>query len=414
MSDRFSALSRKPFRRYWLASFASIGATQLQIMGQGWLIFELTGSSLMLGYLGAAAAIPAIVMTFFGGAIADQMDKRLLLAATSAITAMLLLILFLLDFTSLVEAWHIILIAGLVSLISGVDWPARQAIFPLLIEREDMMSAVALNSLIWQSTRMVLPAAGGILIAVADTWLVFLFCSAGFLVMSIVILTLRVQSGPARSSGLVSTLRQVREGISYILTNNVFLVLFLLSYAIMFFVSSYMQLMPAFSSLLDVGETGYGMLMSISGVGSIAGTFIVSSWQHARDLGARLLLAGALSAASIYGLALAAAETVPFPVAVAAASVCLVAACSSCFMISSMTVLQLRVPEELRGRVMGLHGIAFSLMPLGGLLAGYLASRTTEPLAVSLLATLFIAVVLLVTLTQRDVRRIEGSALSPG
>ena len=111
---------------------------------------------------------------------------------TSLSVALLLLTLAALDATNLVEAWHVILIAGLISFISGFDWPTRQAMFPLLIEREDMMSAVALNSIIWQSTRMMMPAFGGIIIAFTDTWVIFTLCACGFMTMFMVVSGLKV------------------------------------------------------------------------------------------------------------------------------------------------------------------------------------------------------------------------------
>ena len=127
---RFSALQNPAYRRYWLGSFASVGATQLLVLGQGWLVFKLSGSPLTLGYLGAAIAIPNIMMTLFGGLLADRVSRKHLLLATSLISSVLLIILTLLDVSGLITVWQVLLIAALFSLNSGVDWPARQAVFP--------------------------------------------------------------------------------------------------------------------------------------------------------------------------------------------------------------------------------------------------------------------------------------------
>jgi MFS family permease len=149
VAERYPALGFPQFRRYWLASFASVGATQLVTLGQGWLIFELSGSALQLGVLGAAASLPNILVTLLGGVIADRFDRRRILLATSLVTAALLATLALLDFSGLVSVWHVLLIAGLVSLVSGLDWPARASIFPLLLDRHAYLSGVALNAFIW-------------------------------------------------------------------------------------------------------------------------------------------------------------------------------------------------------------------------------------------------------------------------
>jgi len=190
---RYPALGFAAYRRYWFASFASVGATQLITLGQGWLIFELTGSAFQLGLLGAAAALPNIAMTLFGGVIADRFDKRQILRMTSILITSLLLVLAWLDFSGEVKVWQVITIAGVFSMITGLDWPARVAIYPHLIERSAFMSAVALNSFIWQSTRMAIPALGGLLIYFADTWLIFTLGAAGFFTMFLVISTLHVK-----------------------------------------------------------------------------------------------------------------------------------------------------------------------------------------------------------------------------
>ena len=129
LQQRYPALTFDTYRRFWFASFASGGATQLINLGQGWLVFELTGSALYLGLLGAAASLPNIAMTLFGGVIADRFDKRQILRVTSGSITVLLALLAWLDFSNLVQVWHVITIAGLVSMITGLDWPSRVAFF---------------------------------------------------------------------------------------------------------------------------------------------------------------------------------------------------------------------------------------------------------------------------------------------
>ena len=369
----------------------------------------------MLGYLGAATAIPAILLTLFGGALADQLNKKTVLMVTSLAVALLLLMLAIADVAHLATAWLVILIAGLISVVSGLDWPTRQSIFPMLIEREDMMSAVALNSIIWQSCRMTVPAIGGILIAYTGTWFIFLLCAAGFFTMFLVISRLDIQTTPMSSApAFASTMRKVAEGLSFIVSNKTFLVLISLSYGGMFFVSSYMQLMPAFSEILQAGETGYGYLISITGVGSVMGTIVVGSFQGSHHLGRIMLACAFLSGSSVYLFTAATgyALTTGYAFQLAMAAGFIIAMFSSIFMIASMTVLQLQVPDKLRGRVMGLHGITYSLMPLGGLLAGFMSSIISAPAAVALNATVYLVIVAIVSISQVQIRRIDGSAIS--
>ena len=409
--NRFAALRGPPFRRYWFGSVASVGAFQLLIMGQGWLVYELSGSPLHLGFLGAASSIPTIAASLAGGVVADRVDRRRMLVATSLATASLLALLAALDGSGTVAVWHVLVIAGMIAFIVGFDFPARMAFFPSLIARDHMMSAVALNAMLWQGTRMVLPGLGGIVIALSDTWVVFALGAAGFAAMSGVMASFapaeEETTAPARSgpSG-----REFLDGLRFIAAERLFLTLILLTYATTFFGISYVQLMPAFARLLGVDETGFGFILSATGVGSVTGTLIVATLQRSPRLGGLMLasLGGAALAFLAFTACVAFLSGHPSGYPLALVCSVLAAMCTSMFLVSSMTVMQLAVPDRLRGRVMGLHGICFSLIPLGGLLGGTVANATSPPAAAALNAALLGAVVVLVAATQPSVRRLRG------
>ncbi len=406
---RFAALRGVRFRRYWLGSAASVGAFQLLIMGQGWLVYELSGSPLQLGFLGAASSIPTIVASLAGGVVADRVDRRRMLFATSLATASLLALLAALDGSGVVAVWHVLAIAGAIAFITGFDFPARMAFFPSLVARDHMMSAVALNAMLWQGTRMFLPGLGGIVIALSDTWVVFAIGAAGFATMSAVMLSFapaEEPEAPAAPSG-----REFLDGLRFIAAERLFLTLILLTYAATFFGISYVQLMPAFADLLGVDETGFGLILSATGVGSVTGTLIVATLQRSPRLGGLMLasLGGAALAFLAFNACVAFLSGHPAGYPLALACSVLAAMCTSMFLVSSMTVMQLAVPDRLRGRVMGIHGICFSLIPLGGLLGGAVASAASPPAAAALNAALLGAVVLLVAATQPSVRRLRGA-----
>jgi len=405
--SRYPALGYPLYRRYWFASFASVGATQLVTLAQGWLVYRLTGSALDLGLLGAAASVPNILMSLFGGVVADRFDKRRIILITSALSAALLALLAALDIGGVVAVWHVLTIAALSSLISGIEWPTRQALFPHLIERAGLMSAVALNSVLWQSTRMVMPALGGVLIAVTSTGVLFALASGGFLAMWLAMWRIQLTLPGSRGA---PALTQIREGLAFIAGHELFRWLILLSYAAMFFVSAYMQLMPAFATLLGAGEAGYGLLLSATGVGSVAGTLAVGGMRRQQAALGRLLLSAAAAAGVLLiGFAVVSAWGW-YSAALFAAFAS--SACVSVFMISAMTVMQLEVPDALRGRVMGIHSITYSLMPLGGLLLGAAAQATSVVTAVICGAITFIAITLLVAATRPAIRGIDGDALT--
>jgi predicted MFS family arabinose efflux permease len=403
--QRYPALGFPLYRRYWTASFASVGATQLITLGQGWLVFELSQSAFQLGVLGAAASLPNILMTLAGGVLADRFDKRRIMLATSLSISLLLAVLAWLDASGRVVVWHVLCIAALFSLITGVDWPARVSMYPRLVDRPAFMSAVALNSFIWQASRMAMPALGGLLIAATDTWVVFALGAAGFLVMFTVVLTLPDQpSEPVAGSAL----QQVREGIAFIWHTPLFRWLMGLTFVGMFFGQSFNQLMPVFADLLESGETGYGYLLSAGGIGSVAGTLLIGGVHQYPRLG-RLML-GAAAAACVTTIVFAAlALTGIFAIAITA--VLLGAIFAAGFNITSMTVLQLSVPDRLRGRVMGIHSMGFSLMAAGALLLGALAERLGAAPAVWLSCSVYLAAIAFVAVRQSVVRDLNGQTL---
>ena len=407
-SGRLGALKYPLFRRYWLGSFASVGATQLQVMALGWLLFELTNSTLMLGYLGAAASIPTLAMTLFGGALADSIDKRKLMLGTSLLMTLLLAWLAVLDYLQNVTPWHIILIAAALSYITGFDWPARTAIMPSLIERDEMLSAVALSSIVWQSSRMMVPALGGLVLAVADTWVAFALCTAGFFSMFLVMLSMNLKLPGLSSTG--SPLEKVAEGVMFIWHDATFLILTLLSFAAMGFGFAYIQLMPAFSAILNLDESGYGFLISATGFGSVAGTLLIGNLQHSKNLGQLMLATALASCLFLYGFTITTGlfENSDFAFAICIGCIFGASALNSMFMIMALTVLQLKVPDELRGRVLGIHGMCYSFGPLGGLAAGALAGYITTSGAIAFLATCYVVLIMIIATRYSVIRNLSG------
>jgi MFS family permease len=405
---RFAALQAPLYRRYWLGSIGSVGATQLVMMGQAWLVFELSASAADLAILGAAASLPTIIMVFFGGVVADRFDRRRIMMITTPVSAALLAMLAGLDFTNTVQVWHVWLLAGLFATVSGFDWPAWQSIFPLLIERKQMMSAVSLNAMLWQGTRMMMPGIGGFIIAAFTTAAVFGVGAVGFLAMFFVIASLPVRAAPA-SSG-ISAGRAVLEGFAFVRQNQLFAVLIPLTYVMMFFGTSYLQIMPLFADRLGVGAEAYGVLMSASGLGAVAGTLLTASLQGSRRLG-RIMLLSAIAAAAVQLVFSAVAywhAQSDWAYVVMCACVTFTAASGSVFLITSMSAMQLHVPDALRGRVMSLHGISFSLIALGALFSGGIAEVRDAPTAVTVGAIVVIAATTLVWFKKPGIRDITG------
>ena len=185
-----------------------------------------------------------------------------------------------------------------------------------------------------------------------------------------------------------------------------------LSYAVFFFGMIYMQLMPAFIDMLGVGERGYGYMLSVTGLGAVTGTAISGTLQRSHRLGLSMLLSAATFCLFIY--LFAAVSYISFGGAYFVALLIIFAAAlfSSVFMVTSTTVLQLEVPDELRGRVMGFHAITYNLAPLGALMGGAIAEVTNPSIAVSIMISLLLCLILWILVTQESIRKIDGQLLT--
>ncbi|MEM1435026.1 MAG: MFS transporter [Pseudomonadota bacterium] len=405
ITQHYPALAYSGYRRYWFGSFASVGGTQLITLGQAWLVFELSGSALTLGYLGLAAALPNLLMTLFGGVVADRFDKRRVLMATSFSTMTALILLTLLDYAGQVQVWHVLLVAAFNSLITGLDWPTRSAIFPLLVERPAYMSAVALNAFIWQSTRMAIPALGGVLLAATDTWVVFALGAAGFLGMFLVLATLKV---PHVASAPSPALQQIAQGLRFIRHTPIFINLLALSFAGSLLSMAYIQILPVFADVLGRGEAAYGTLLSAGGVGSVLGTLLTGGVEKRTTLGRLMVGCATASAVLLIGFAYAASAGL-FYLSLALATCQSLFA--SAFMVMTMSVLQLKVPDTLRGRVMGIYSMGFSLVPLGGLLLGSLSEWSNPGTAVIIANIGYLLILVLLGWLQPRIRELNGNEL---
>lgn len=399
------ALRYPKYRAYWLGTLASVGGFQTLMFAQGWLTYKLTGSPLALGYVSLANAVSAIALNLFGGVFADKLDKRKLIFAAQLMTASLIFALGALTALDLARVWHIIALAFAAGAVNAFDQPARQALYPHLIDRSAMMSAVALNSAIWQGTRIVAPAAAGFIIRFANTETAIFAAGGGFLIMAAVIFALRIP--PIESASAGNPMRDLADGLRFIGGNSIFWFLIGMTFFNSFFGMAYIPMMPAFAvDVLEVGAEGQGTLMSAGGVGALAMMAALGAMGSVRRKGL-LIIGGGFG----FGLTLAAFALTSEYVGSFALAIALMAAmgvASSAYMITIMGSLQLLTPDNMRGRVMGFYGMTWSIMPIGGFWAGGLAelARVGVPVSVAIGGALVSAFALGPALLNRQVRNI--------
>ena len=375
------ALRYPAYRAYWLGLLASVSGFQMFRVGQGWLIYEITGNPWSLGLVGAANAIPAIFFNLFGGVFADRLDKRRLIIFTQITTGSLIFLLATLTLLGVVESWHVLVIALLAGGVEAFDNPARQALYPHLIDRKVMMSAVAMNSVIWQGTRIVAPGIAGILIDLINTQSALYISGMGFVVLAVVMARLKIPPIPRGALG--NPIQDIKEGLKFIKVNSIFSFLIGMTFFNSFFGMAYVMLMPIFAvDILEVGAKGQGLLLGMSGAGALVNTLYIGARGTVPNRGLAII-----GGAVLFGLAVAAfALTAEYvgSLSLAMGIMFVMGICNSVYMISIQSSLQILVPDRMRGRVMGFYGMTWSIMPLGGLQASALTNLWSAPIAIAI------------------------------
>ena len=374
------ALRYQNYRNYWFGMLGAVGGYQVFLFGQLWLVHKLTGSTVYLGFVGLANALPAIGLNLVGGVSADRFDRTRLVVITQVLAASVVGGLGIITVSELVEPWHVLVVGGLVSGINAFNEPARLALYPQFVPKEALMSAVALNSSVWQGSRVVAPAVAGVIIALFDTGVAFFVAAAGMAWLAIML-----RGAPSVRSEAVSRspLADALEGLRYIRKNTTMLLLIGMSFFNSFFGMAYTFMMPVFAvDILDVGSTGQGYLLSASGIGSLSATLWFTTRSTIRNRG-RLIVVGAILA----GFALVAFSLTAGYVGSMVLGLSLmlaVGAFTSIYILVTVTSLQTAVSEDLRGRVMGFFSMTWSMMPLGGMFVGGVAALVGTPWAVAI------------------------------
>jgi|TARA_B100000315_G_scaffold256260_2_gene301762 MFS family permease len=368
------------YRNYWFGLLGAVGGYQIFLFGQLWIVHKLTGSTLYLGFVGLANALPAIALNMLGGVAADRFNRTRLVAITQLFAATVVCVLAIVTVSELVRPWHVLVVAGLVSGTNAFNEPARLALYPQLVPEEALMSAVALNSSVWQGSRVVAPAFAGLIIAVFDTGIALFVAAAGM-----AFLALMLRGAPSVRSETVSRspFADALEGLRYIRRNTTMFLLIGMSFFNSFFGMAYMFMMPVFAvDILDVGATGQGYLLSASGIGSLSATLWFTTRSTIRNHG-QLIVTGAIlsgSALVVFSLTAGYIGSMLLGLLLMVA----VGGFTSIYILVTVTILQTAVREDLRGRVMGLFAMTWSMMPLGGMFVGGIAALVGTPWAVSI------------------------------
>jgi MFS family permease len=376
----FSALRHPHYRRYWLAGLISLTGSWIQITAQQWLVYDLTGSPLMLGTVTMANTIPTMMLALVGGVIADRSEKRHLLMATQSTFMLVAAVLAALTLSGRIAIWHILALSVVTGVAGALDMPGRQSLIPHLVRREDLMNAIALHSAVFNGSRIVGPAIAGLIIGglggrIGPGWC-FAINALSYVALIVALATIPVQTRPAGGER-AHVLHELRDGVTYTWQHPLLRMFLGLLSIVGVFGISYTILMPVFArDVLGTDASGFGMLMTASGLGATIGVLTLASARPRN-------LAGVVAGGYIAAVALLAAFALSTRYTLSLVLMVGLSGTMTAYISATNTLIQSTVPDALRGRVMSLYVLAgFGTAPLGGLLMGSLAAAFGAPAAV--------------------------------
>ena len=375
-----------------------MGGMQMQMLARGYLVYDLTGSASLLGFVSAGMAIPMLFLAPFGGAIADRVERKRLIQVGQVIVAFFALIIGAAIFTDRIEWYHLLI----VSILQGAVWtfmmPARQAIIPQIVGPERIGNAMALNAAGMSAMTLLAPAvAGGLYALVGPDKVYFIIAAMSFLSVALTTLVPK-PTGNATAGRKPAMLRDIGAGLVYIKGNSMVLVLLVMGLATTLLASPFRMLLPVFVvDIYNRGPDSMGLLVAIMGGGSLVGSLAIAAlgdWRRGM-----LLIIGAF----VSGIALLLIASFPFYYAAAAIMV-LVGLGDAGRRTINMGLIMEVVEDQYRGRVMSVFMMNFGLMPLGVLPAGLIADALGGQIAIAILGALLILVTLPILITQKRLR----------
>lgn len=383
MTTRFRAMQHRNFQLFIGGQLVSLIGTWMQTTAQLWLVYKLTNSAALLGLYGFANQIPILLLASVGGYVGDRYNRLYGVIVTQTVSMILAFVLAGLQLAHLLREWEIILIAFLVGVVNAFDVPIRQSLFVQMVGKEDLPNAIALNSSIFNGARVVGPAIAGFAIAwIGEGWCFFLN-GVSFLAVIGALLAMRVSREnpqPGKESPWQSFIQGFRFAMADVPVRSALLLLSVLS----LFGLQYSVFLPIFADgILHGGAKGMGALMSSAGVGAVLGALYFAGRTNYSGL-ARWIAATSLVCA--VGLVIFSQSRFFL---LSAAVIFLVGFAATVQMAATNTIVQSRVPDELRGRVMAVYATMFmGVQPIGSLIAGGIAKHIGAPYTLTLFGIL--------------------------
>lgn len=400
--DTFISLKYPNYRLWFIGQLVSLVGTWTQTTAQGYLIYQLTQSPEYLGYASFANGLPSWLFTMYAGAIADRMPRRTLLVITQSSMLILAFIMAMLTFTNIIHWWHILILTFFLGISNAFDAPARQAFVLEMVNREDMTNAIALNSTMFNSALVLGPAFGGLIYAWVGPGWCFTINGISFLAVIIALLMMRLKPFmPVPHGG--NTIGEVRAGMKYVMAHHEVRLLIINLFVVTIFGFGFVTLLPAWAvAVLGGDATTNGFLQAARGFGSLMGALLVAAMGRVRFRG-KIWTTGSILLPLLMLMFAYTHSIVPSLIALA-----LVGFATMMVVNISNAMVQTRILDEMRGRVMGIYTFFFfGGFPLGSLVAGWAAEKIGEPTTVAISASVLLVFSVWVAWRQPALRNME-------
>jgi len=372
----WTIFGHRNYRLFFSGQLLSLMGSWMQIIGQAWLVYRLTGSPLALGIIGFLQQGPVFFLSAIGGTIADRVDRRTLLLITQTGFLIQAIALAILTFTDLAEIWHVAVLALAYGVLNAIDVPTRQSFTVEMVGRADLQNAIALNSIMFNMARVVGPSVAGVTIAVVGEAWCFAINAASY--VAVITSLILMQTKSVRREDVSRPLQDLIDGFRYVARHREIRAALLALAASSFAGGPYLTLMPVFTEqVLGADSAGYGLMMTAVGAGALFGAVMMS-----RLSGDRLRQAPELAAIA-FGLWMVAFSMMTnywF------ALVLVLPTAFSLMLQGSATniIVQNAVEDRMRGRVMAYYTMSFlGMMPFGSLASGALAHYIGVPLTLT-------------------------------
>jgi MFS family permease len=396
----FSALQTNPlFRRLWFASTGYSLSQWMQNIALGWLAFELTNSERFVGLVAFSAGIPFVAVSIPGGALLDRFDRRSVLLISQALAAIVATCVAVDVLLGNVEAWHLLLAGFLNGSLQAIITPSQQSIVPRLVEPRDLQNALGLMSAGGNMTRVFGPALAGTLIAALGTGYPFLLQALAVSAAFVVILSSDFPRMPPSTGRL--GLDVISDGARIIALRPDLRELFMLSALPSLLIFPYLSFLNVYAEeIMKIGSEGLGVLLAASGIGAVIGGLMVAATRTSEGMGIRLYRLTFLYCLMLVAFSIYPSWWVAIP------SLCLAGLVGSYAFSGNNALVQQRISDEVRGRVMGTYLLTWGLMPLGALWMGEVGQIWSIQIATFAGAAVCAAAVLLLRLKSTELHAI--------